>query len=94
MKRRPTKRAPTGTKQGHVKLPKDVGENNAGLTRKARSGPGKTGKAELQLRLLENCNPYADTPAAILWKVELTTSLVWTLGVPSMNLDIVFNTSG
>ena len=39
-------------------------------------------------------SPYADTPAAILWKVELTTSPVCTLGVPSITLAKVFNTSG
>jgi hypothetical protein len=45
----------------------------------------------------DHCNsykPYAAMSAAILWKVELTTSPVCTLGVPSTTPANVFNTSG
>ncbi len=37
---------------------------------------------------------YACTGTVTLWKVELTTSYVCTLGVPSITFAKVFNTSG
>ena len=38
------------------------------------------------------CSPY--TATGTLWKVEMTVSNVWTLGVPSITFAKVFNTSG
>src|ERR1035437_1783391 len=42
------------------------------------------------------CDMFTDLYAAIatLWKVQVMASNVWTLGVPSIILARVFNTSG
>ena len=40
------------------------------------------------------CLPYTNLEAATWWNVELANSKVFTVGVPSITLERVFNTSG
>jgi hypothetical protein len=75
-------------------LTPEDGPQECSARRKKAQGESSWASRRRKLTALRFWHSYAYAATATLWKVDVTVSNVCTLGAPSINRSIVFNTCG